>query len=217
MDCRPLKKKDAGQSSGSIIRAGKAALPCFHFSFYSHKTNAALKARHPLTLGVPSGRQHGDGASHPHLGGVWRVVGHVSSRGRQVKRTANVGKNRVQLRFLLDSLLLRRDTGEGEGFIEPPPTDAHPPPLIHTTQLNIHQDPANHLQETFTERRCTWHSCDVTPDQLVQMYYFILAADIREGKVLVVGKKHTCFWFVLHLFAFEKFIQTFWTVHELWN
>lgn len=30
-------------------------------------------------------------------------------------------------------------------------------------------------------------------------------------------KKHTCFWFVLHLFAFEKFIQTFWPVHELWN
>lgn len=47
------------------------------------------------------------------------------------------------------------DTGEGEGFIEPRPTDAHPPPLIHTTLLNIHQAPANHLQETFTERRCT--------------------------------------------------------------
>lgn len=152
-----FSKEEAGRGSGSIFTCGKGCSPLLSFLFfYSCKTNGCSESSLSSSyLGRPlrtSARQWS--VPRPSLWGL-TCGGPYFQQGQVGERHCEAGKNRVQLLFLLDSLLLRRDTCEGEGFIEPPPTNTHPPPLFHTTLLNIHQAPANHLQGTFTGRRCT--------------------------------------------------------------
>lgn len=148
--------KDVSRSSRSTIFMCRKSCPLllsfFALFFYSCKTKVCRESSSFLSyLGRPLRMSVLQWSVPPPS--LWGLTcgGPCFQQGQVGKRHYEVGKNRVQLLFLLDSLLLRRDTCEGEGFIAPPPTDTHPPPRFHTTLLNIHQAPANHLQGTLTE------------------------------------------------------------------
>lgn len=122
-------KEEAGRSSGSSLTCRKSCSPLLLFLFFfwllfycSCKTKGCRESWSSSSyLGRPlrtSARQWS--VPPPSLWGL-TCGGPCFQQGQVGERHCVAGKNRVQLLFLLDSLLLRRETREGEGFIEPPP------------------------------------------------------------------------------------------------
>lgn len=176
-------KEEAGRSSGSIFMRRKSC-PLLLFTFL-HWQNQRLPWELVilslfLTLGVPSGCQYCNGASHPHLCGVWCLVGHVSSKGAGRQKALGSGKEQRAASLPPWLSAPQRRHLLGRRFYTAP-SHWHPPSttLSHNSTKYTSgpgPPPAGDIQRGTLHMTLVW--CNSEPAS----FYFIVAMKIIEGR-----------------------------------